>query len=182
MGRKHRVAVVGLGMAHKPHLQSLRELNDRAEIAVCCAPSRARREDFQRRRSRTCALQATSNRSLRTARSTPSCSSRRRRPISTSSGVAPRPASTCSSRSRSRSRSSGHRRCRGHGAAPACGSAWSCSIGFGPLRAADSAMVRERRTRRARVGLGRTFGGGACPNISPSRGAARKPATEGACS
>jgi UDP-N-acetyl-2-amino-2-deoxyglucuronate dehydrogenase len=46
MGRKHRVAVVGLGMAHKPHVQSLRELNQRVEIAVCCAPSRARREDF----------------------------------------------------------------------------------------------------------------------------------------
>lgn len=41
-----RVAVVGLGMAHKPHLQSLRELGGLAEIAACHAPSAARREEF----------------------------------------------------------------------------------------------------------------------------------------
>jgi UDP-N-acetyl-2-amino-2-deoxyglucuronate dehydrogenase len=44
--RRRRIAVVGLGMAHKPHLRSLRELSDRAEIAACFAPSPARRREF----------------------------------------------------------------------------------------------------------------------------------------
>jgi predicted dehydrogenase len=47
-GQKRRIAIVGLGMAHKPHLQSLRELSDRVEIATCYAPSRERREPFSR--------------------------------------------------------------------------------------------------------------------------------------
>ncbi|HEX2726483.1 MAG TPA: Gfo/Idh/MocA family oxidoreductase [Beijerinckiaceae bacterium] len=46
MSDRLRVAVVGLGMAHKPHLQSLRELGDVVEIAACHAPSAARREAF----------------------------------------------------------------------------------------------------------------------------------------
>jgi UDP-N-acetyl-2-amino-2-deoxyglucuronate dehydrogenase len=46
MSDRLRVAVVGLGMAHKPHLQSLRELGGVAEIAACHAPSPARREEF----------------------------------------------------------------------------------------------------------------------------------------
>jgi UDP-N-acetyl-2-amino-2-deoxyglucuronate dehydrogenase len=46
MSDRLRIAVVGLGMAHKPHLQSLRELGDVAEIAACHAPSAARREAF----------------------------------------------------------------------------------------------------------------------------------------
>jgi predicted dehydrogenase len=46
MSDRLRVAIVGLGMAHKPHLQSLRELGHRAEIAACHAPSAARREAF----------------------------------------------------------------------------------------------------------------------------------------
>ncbi len=48
MGGKHRVAIVGLGMAHKPHLQSLRDLADRVDIAACYAPSAERREAFKR--------------------------------------------------------------------------------------------------------------------------------------
>jgi UDP-N-acetyl-2-amino-2-deoxyglucuronate dehydrogenase len=40
------VAVVGLGMAHKPHIQSLRELGDRVRIIACQTPSAARREAF----------------------------------------------------------------------------------------------------------------------------------------
>ena len=40
------VAVVGLGMAHKPHIQSLRELDDRVRIVACQSPTAARREAF----------------------------------------------------------------------------------------------------------------------------------------
>ncbi|QCI64132.1 Gfo/Idh/MocA family protein [Phreatobacter stygius] len=40
------IAVVGLGMAHKPHIQSLRELKDRARIVACQAPSVERRQAF----------------------------------------------------------------------------------------------------------------------------------------
>ncbi|MBR1222533.1 Gfo/Idh/MocA family oxidoreductase [Bradyrhizobium sp. U87765 SZCCT0131] len=42
------VAIVGLGMAHKPHIQSLRELADRVRIVACQAPSASRRETFAR--------------------------------------------------------------------------------------------------------------------------------------
>ncbi|MFL5207535.1 MAG: Gfo/Idh/MocA family protein, partial [Microvirga sp.] len=48
MAEKHRIAVVGLGMALKPHLQSLRELSERVEIAACYTPSEERREAFGR--------------------------------------------------------------------------------------------------------------------------------------
>jgi predicted dehydrogenase len=43
-----RIAVVGLGMALKPHLLSLRDLSDRVEIAACYTPSSARRGAFGR--------------------------------------------------------------------------------------------------------------------------------------
>jgi UDP-N-acetyl-2-amino-2-deoxyglucuronate dehydrogenase len=43
---RHRIAVVGLGMALRPHLQSLRELSERVEIAACFAPSAERRARF----------------------------------------------------------------------------------------------------------------------------------------
>jgi predicted dehydrogenase len=46
--RKRRIGIVGLGMAHKPHLQSLRDLGERAEIAACYTPSAERRENFGR--------------------------------------------------------------------------------------------------------------------------------------
>jgi UDP-N-acetyl-2-amino-2-deoxyglucuronate dehydrogenase len=41
-----RIAVVGLGMALKPHLESLRELSHRIEIAGCFTPSAERRSAF----------------------------------------------------------------------------------------------------------------------------------------
>jgi UDP-N-acetyl-2-amino-2-deoxyglucuronate dehydrogenase len=44
--RRRRVALVGLGMAHKPHLAGLRDLADRVEIGACFAPSQARRAAF----------------------------------------------------------------------------------------------------------------------------------------
>lgn len=43
---KHRVGIVGLGMALKPHLSSLEELPDRVEIAACFTPSAERRKAF----------------------------------------------------------------------------------------------------------------------------------------
>jgi UDP-N-acetyl-2-amino-2-deoxyglucuronate dehydrogenase len=45
---RHRIGVVGLGMALKPHLQSLRELQERVEIAACYTPSEERRDAFGR--------------------------------------------------------------------------------------------------------------------------------------
>ncbi|TCT04726.1 Gfo/Idh/MocA family protein [Aquabacter spiritensis] len=42
----HRIAIVGLGMAHAPHLASLRDLADRVDIAACYAPSAGRRAAF----------------------------------------------------------------------------------------------------------------------------------------
>jgi UDP-N-acetyl-2-amino-2-deoxyglucuronate dehydrogenase len=41
-----RIAIIGLGMALKPHLQSLREIPERVEIAGCFSPSEARRSAF----------------------------------------------------------------------------------------------------------------------------------------
>lgn len=46
MNKKHRAAIVGLGMAHGQHLQSLRDLADRVEIAAAHSPSAERREKF----------------------------------------------------------------------------------------------------------------------------------------
>jgi UDP-N-acetyl-2-amino-2-deoxyglucuronate dehydrogenase len=46
MSIRHRAAVVGLGMAHRPHLQGLRELKDRVEIAAAYTPSPSRRASF----------------------------------------------------------------------------------------------------------------------------------------
>lgn len=43
---KHRVAIVGLGMALGPHLKSLEDLRDRVEIAACYTPSEAGRAAF----------------------------------------------------------------------------------------------------------------------------------------
>ena len=40
------IALVGLGMARKPHMQSLSELGHRMRIVACHAPSAARREAF----------------------------------------------------------------------------------------------------------------------------------------
>ncbi len=41
---KHRIGIIGLGMALKPHAQSLGDLADRVEVAAAFAPSRERRE------------------------------------------------------------------------------------------------------------------------------------------
>jgi predicted dehydrogenase len=48
---KHRIAIVGLGMALGPHLKSLEDLRDRVEIAACYTPSEARRKAFAGRHS-----------------------------------------------------------------------------------------------------------------------------------
>jgi predicted dehydrogenase len=41
---KHRIGIIGLGMALKPHALSLEDLADRVEVAAAFAPSRERRE------------------------------------------------------------------------------------------------------------------------------------------
>jgi predicted dehydrogenase len=46
---KHRVAIIGLGMAVTPHAKSLVDLKDRAEVAYAFSPSEARRRDFKTR-------------------------------------------------------------------------------------------------------------------------------------
>jgi predicted dehydrogenase len=43
---RHRVGIVGLGMALRPHLTSLEELNARVEIAACFSPSELTRTKF----------------------------------------------------------------------------------------------------------------------------------------
>jgi predicted dehydrogenase len=42
---RHRIGVIGLGMALKPHALSLKDLADRVEVAAAFAPSRERREE-----------------------------------------------------------------------------------------------------------------------------------------
>ena len=44
--RKHRVALIGLGMAVTPHAKSLLDLKDRVEVAYAFSPSAARRKAF----------------------------------------------------------------------------------------------------------------------------------------
>src|SRR5262245_32874283 len=46
MTSKHRVAIVGLGMALGPHLRSLEALDRRVEIAACYSPTPARLAAF----------------------------------------------------------------------------------------------------------------------------------------
>jgi UDP-N-acetyl-2-amino-2-deoxyglucuronate dehydrogenase len=43
---RRRIAVIGLGMAAKPHLSSLADLADRVEVTACYTPSAERRESF----------------------------------------------------------------------------------------------------------------------------------------
>ena len=43
---KHRIAIIGLGMAVRPHAQSLIDLKDRVEVAYAFSPSEARRAAF----------------------------------------------------------------------------------------------------------------------------------------
>jgi len=44
--RKHRVAIIGLGMAVTPHAKSLIDLKDRVEVVAAFSPSAARRAAF----------------------------------------------------------------------------------------------------------------------------------------
>jgi len=41
---RHRIGIIGLGMALKPHALSLKDLQERVEVAAAFAPSRERRE------------------------------------------------------------------------------------------------------------------------------------------
>ena len=43
---KHRIAIIGLGMAVTPHAKSLIDLKDRVEVAAAFSPSAARRKAF----------------------------------------------------------------------------------------------------------------------------------------
>src|SRR5215212_6121744 len=43
---KHRIAVIGLGMAVTPHAKSLIDLKDRVEVAAAFSPSETRRKSF----------------------------------------------------------------------------------------------------------------------------------------
>src|ERR1043165_3086956 len=47
--RKHRIAIIGLGMAVAPHAQSLADLKDRVEVVHAFSPSKARRAAFAER-------------------------------------------------------------------------------------------------------------------------------------
>jgi len=44
--RKHRIAIIGLGMAVTPHAKSLIDLKDRVEVVAAFSPSEARRKAF----------------------------------------------------------------------------------------------------------------------------------------
>ena len=46
---RHRIALIGLGMAVTPHAKSLLDLGDRVEVAWAMSPSAARREAFAAR-------------------------------------------------------------------------------------------------------------------------------------
>jgi UDP-N-acetyl-2-amino-2-deoxyglucuronate dehydrogenase len=46
LGVKHRIAIVGLGMAVTPHAQSLLDLRERVEVAAAFSRKQARREAF----------------------------------------------------------------------------------------------------------------------------------------
>ncbi len=43
---KHRIAIIGLGMAVTPHAKSLVDLKDRVEVVAAFSPSEARRKAF----------------------------------------------------------------------------------------------------------------------------------------
>src|SRR5882672_2716002 len=43
---KHRIAIIGLGMAVAPHAKSLIDLKDRVEVVAAFSPSAARRKSF----------------------------------------------------------------------------------------------------------------------------------------
>ena len=41
---KHRIALIGLGMAVTPHARSLMDLSERVEVAAAFSPSEGRRK------------------------------------------------------------------------------------------------------------------------------------------
>ena len=43
---RHRIAIIGLGMAVTPHAKSLIDLKDRIDVAHAFSPSEARRKAF----------------------------------------------------------------------------------------------------------------------------------------
>ena len=43
---KHRIAIIGLGMAVTPHAKSLIDLKDRVEVVAAFSPSETRRKSF----------------------------------------------------------------------------------------------------------------------------------------
>ncbi len=43
---KHRIAIIGLGMAVTPHAKSLVDLKDRVEVVAAFSPSEGRRKAF----------------------------------------------------------------------------------------------------------------------------------------
>jgi predicted dehydrogenase len=47
MAARHRLALLGLGMAVAPHAKSLNDLIDRVEVAAAYSPTEARRADFR---------------------------------------------------------------------------------------------------------------------------------------
>ncbi len=47
--KRHRIGIVGLGMAVTPHAKSLLDLGDRAEVVSAMSPSAARRQSFRAR-------------------------------------------------------------------------------------------------------------------------------------
>ena len=46
---RHRIAIIGLGMAVTPHARSLLDLKDRVEVVHAMSPSAARRQAFSDR-------------------------------------------------------------------------------------------------------------------------------------
>ena len=44
---RHRIAIIGLGMASAPHVRSLRELGERVEVVAAYSPTKARRAAFE---------------------------------------------------------------------------------------------------------------------------------------
>ena len=46
---RHRIAIIGLGMAVTPHAKSLLDLAGRVEVATAMTPSAVRRRDFSSR-------------------------------------------------------------------------------------------------------------------------------------
>ena len=176
---RHRVALVGLGMAVTPHAQSLRDLSDRVEVAGAYSPTPGRRTRFRS------ALRFSGDRRSRCAgrRSVDRC------------GADPDAAAHASAAGRTLCRRrqaraareaarSGHRRAPKRSlppaSAPASRSASCCSIVSALPRARsrnDCATANWAKSRRHRS----MYRGGGRRRITTSPGAARWRATAAAC-